>query len=99
LVSVIDSPSAIGSPPEVAVVDTLAATSTRVFPSGRPRCPARRLDLAGARDLKVARSGRASGGPPPSLQLVARELGETTLFQAGAAFESATPWHEQRPPV
>jgi amidase len=43
--------------------------------------------------------GSASGGPPPSLQLVARELGEATLLQAGAAFESATPWHEQRPPA
>ena len=41
--------------------------------------------------------GPASGGPPPSLQLVARELGEATLLQAGAAFESATRWHEQRP--
>jgi len=43
--------------------------------------------------------GPASGGPPPSLQLVARELGEATLLQAGAVFERATPWHEQRPPV
>jgi amidase len=43
--------------------------------------------------------GAASGGPPPSLQLVARELGEATLLQAGAAFERATSWHEQRPPV
>ncbi len=43
--------------------------------------------------------GSASGGPPPSLQLVARELGEATLLQAGAAFESATHWHEQRPPA
>ena len=43
--------------------------------------------------------GSAPGGPPPSLQLIARELGEATLLQAGAAFESATPWHEQRPPV
>jgi amidase len=41
--------------------------------------------------------GSASGGPPPSLQLVARELGEALLLQAGAAFESATSWHEQRP--
>jgi amidase len=43
--------------------------------------------------------GLATGGAPPSLQLVARELDEATLFQAGAAFESATPWHEQRPRV
>ena len=43
--------------------------------------------------------GPAAGGPPPSLQLVARELGEATLVQAGAAFERATSWHEQRPPL
>ncbi len=42
--------------------------------------------------------GPASSGPPPSLQLVARELGEATLLQAGAAFENSTRWHEQRPP-
>ncbi len=41
--------------------------------------------------------GRASGGPPPSLQLVARDLKEATLLQVGAAFEQATSWHEQRP--
>jgi amidase len=43
--------------------------------------------------------GTASGGAPPSLQLVARELGEATLLQAGAAFERATGFHEQRPPA
>jgi amidase len=43
--------------------------------------------------------GAAAGGPPPSLQLVARDLGEATLVQAGAAFERATSWHEQRPPI
>jgi amidase len=41
--------------------------------------------------------GGASGGPPPSLQLVARDLDEVTLLQVGAAFEQATSWHEQRP--
>jgi Asp-tRNA(Asn)/Glu-tRNA(Gln) amidotransferase A subunit family amidase len=52
-----------------------------------------------SRDLFSLPCGPASGGPPPSLQLVARELGEATLLQAGAVFERATPWHEQRPPV
>jgi amidase len=32
------------------------------------------------------------------LQLVGRHLGEATLIQAGAAFERATEWHNQRPP-
>lgn len=43
--------------------------------------------------------GKAGTGAPPSLQLVGRLLGEATLIQAGAAFEQATEWHEQRPPV
>jgi amidase len=43
--------------------------------------------------------GKSGVGAPPSLQLVGPLLGEATLVQAGAAFERATPWHEQRPPV
>ena len=42
--------------------------------------------------------GQSSSGPPPSLQLVARHLGEATLLRAGAAYERATDWHQQRPP-
>lgn len=37
------------------------------------------------------------GGPPPSLQLIGRHLGETTLIQVGAAYEQATEWHRQHP--
>jgi amidase len=43
--------------------------------------------------------GRAEEGPPPSLQLIGRRLGEATLFSLGAAYESATEWHQQRPPI
>jgi amidase len=41
--------------------------------------------------------GQSSSGPPPSLQLIGRHLGEATLIQTGAAFERATEWHKQRP--
>ena len=41
--------------------------------------------------------GKAGEGAPPSLQLIARHLGESTLIQVGAAFEQATEWHQQRP--
>ena len=43
--------------------------------------------------------GESGSEPPASLQLVGRRLGEATLFQAGAAFERATEWHTQRPPL
>ena len=41
----------------------------------------------------------SSDGPPISLQLVGRRLGEATLIQAGAAYERATEWHKQHPPA
>lgn len=43
--------------------------------------------------------GRSPAGPPPSLQLIGRHLGEATLIQTGAAFERATEWHKQRPEI
>jgi amidase len=43
--------------------------------------------------------GDSSDGPPPSLQLVGRRLGEATLIQTGAAYEHATEWHKQHPPA
>jgi|SRR5579863_2084350 len=43
--------------------------------------------------------GQSPSGPPPSLQLVGRLLGEATLLRAGRAFECATVWHNQRPPL
>jgi len=42
--------------------------------------------------------GDSSDGPPPSLQLVGRRLGEATLIQTGAAYERANEWHKQHPP-
>jgi amidase len=43
--------------------------------------------------------GQSPAGPPPSLQLVGRLLGEATLLRTGRAFERATDWHRQRPPI
>jgi amidase len=40
-------------------------------------------------------AGDGNGGPPPSLQLVGRRLGEAMLFRVGGAFERATEWHQQ----
>ena len=42
--------------------------------------------------------GFTRAGLPIGLQLLARPLGEETLFRAGAAFQAATDWHTRRPP-
>jgi aspartyl-tRNA(Asn)/glutamyl-tRNA(Gln) amidotransferase subunit A len=36
---------------------------------------------------------------PVGLQLLGRPLGEATLLQIAHAYEQATPWHRQRPPL
>jgi amidase len=41
--------------------------------------------------------GASVDGAIPSLQLIARRLGESTLIQTGAAYERVTDWHKQRP--
>ncbi len=43
--------------------------------------------------------GKSPSGPPPSLQLIGRLLGEATILRAGRAFERATDWNQQKPPI
>ena len=43
--------------------------------------------------------GASVDGAIPSLQLIARRLGEATLIQTGAAYERVTDWHQQHPSV
>jgi amidase len=43
--------------------------------------------------------GKSPSGPPPSLQLIGRLLGEATILRAGRSFERATEWNQQRPPI
>ncbi|WP_017327041.1 Asp-tRNA(Asn)/Glu-tRNA(Gln) amidotransferase subunit GatA [Synechococcus sp. PCC 7336] len=40
-----------------------------------------------------------SQGLPVGLQLIGKALGEMQLFQAAYAYEQATDWHKQRPPI
>jgi aspartyl-tRNA(Asn)/glutamyl-tRNA(Gln) amidotransferase subunit A len=43
--------------------------------------------------------GFTSDGLPIGLQIVGRRFDEATVLRASAAFESARPWKQQRPPV
>ena len=38
------------------------------------------------------------GGLPLSIQIIGRRGEESTVMQAGYAYEQATEWHKQRPP-
>jgi aspartyl-tRNA(Asn)/glutamyl-tRNA(Gln) amidotransferase subunit A len=82
-VDVLIAPSAPGPAPE-----GLVSTGDPVFnyPSSTFGLPALGLPM-----------GVASSGLPLGLQLMGRPFDECTLLRAGAAYEAATPWHEQRP--
>jgi amidase len=92
-------------------IDVLACPSMSVSSLPANAMPADARELAGPNPLvlftapfNLSRNptlslpcGKSPAGPPPSLQLVGRRLGEATLLQTGAAFERASDWHEQRP--
>ncbi len=77
------TPSAPGPAPE-----GLASTGDPVFnaPSSTFGLPALGLPM-----------GFVSSGLPLGLQIMGRPFDECTVLRAGAAYEAATPWHEQRP--
>jgi len=94
-------------------IDVLACPSMSVASLPATAMPADARELAGPNPLlrftapfNLSRNptlslpcGQSSSGPPPSLQLVGPRLGEALLLQAGAAYERATGWHQQRPPL
>jgi len=84
-VDVLIAPSAPGPAPE-----GLASTGDPVFnyPSSTFGLPALGLPM-----------GFAASGLPLGLQIMGRPFDEGTLLRVGAAYEAATPWHEQRPPL
>ena len=43
--------------------------------------------------------GFSTEGLPFSLQIIGRHGDESLVMQAGCAYEEATEWHKQRPPV
>ncbi len=56
------------------------------------------FDMSGSPTISLP-CGFAADGLPLSVQLVARHWDESLLCRAGAAFEGATDWHTQHPPV
>ena len=82
-VDVLIAPSAPGPAPE-----GLHSTGDPVFnyPSSTIGLPALGLPM-----------GFAPSGLPLGLQIMGRPFDECTVLRVGAAYEAATPWHEQRP--
>lgn len=56
------------------------------------------FDFSGSPTITLP-NGLDSRGMPVSFQLVGRHLSEDVLVRAGHAYQSATNWHMQRPPV
>lgn len=82
-VDVLVTPAAPGPAPE-----GLGSTGDSVFntPSSTFGLPALGLPM-----------GFAPSGLPLGLQIMGRPFDECTVLRVGAAYEAATPWHEQRP--
>jgi aspartyl-tRNA(Asn)/glutamyl-tRNA(Gln) amidotransferase subunit A len=70
------------------------AESVRTYPR-QARVP---FNLTGHPALALM-CGLSATRLPLSVQLVGRAFDEVTLLRAGAAYERATRWHEQRPPI
>ena len=94
-------------------IDVLASPSSPLQPwlappemlygPGGKRNPARQkyavpFDFNGAPTLSL-RCGFAADGMPLSLQLAGPLLGEEMVCRVGYAYEQATEWHEQHPPL
>jgi aspartyl-tRNA(Asn)/glutamyl-tRNA(Gln) amidotransferase subunit A len=56
------------------------------------------VNLAGLPGISVP-CGFDEKGLPISLQLIAKPFGEETLLQTAYAYEQATDWHTQKPPL
>jgi aspartyl-tRNA(Asn)/glutamyl-tRNA(Gln) amidotransferase subunit A len=55
-------------------------------------------NLTGLPALSVP-CGFTAAGLPAGLQIVGRPFDEATILRIGHAYERATPWHRQRPPL
>jgi aspartyl-tRNA(Asn)/glutamyl-tRNA(Gln) amidotransferase subunit A len=54
------------------------------------------FNLTGLPALSLC-TGYGEGGLPVSMQIVGKPFAEATVFRAGHAYETATPWRGKRP--
>lgn len=56
-------------------------------------------NFAGAPTLTLPCDKAENGFPPPGFQLIGSPLTEATLYRVGYAYEQATEWYKQHPPL
>lgn len=77
------------APLTLAEVATLGTRPDLIHRLQRYTCP---FNMSGHPTLTLP-AGQSRDGLPIGLQLIAAAFRESVLFQAGAAFQAATPWH------
>ncbi len=92
---VLACPGSFMLPPPADALDFYGPFSTEIAPFLRFSAP---FNFSGNPTLSVP-AGFSPGGLPHSMQLIGPLLGEPILCQVGHAYEQATPWHQQHPPM
>ena len=83
------------APPTLAMIRTLGEQPELIAKLQRYTCP---FNMTGQPTITLP-GGFTGAGLPIAFQLVAADLGETTLIRAGAAFQSVTSWHCHHPEI
>jgi amidase len=81
------------SPPTLAMMRTLGEQPELLSGLLRFTCP---FDMTGDPTITLP-GGFTQAGVPMAFQLVAADMQEARLVQAGAAFQDVTPWHRRHP--
>ena len=86
---------AVKIPSSPNIIQSKDEVLTKIWGRSRVNAP---FNLAGVPALSVP-CGFTSDGLPIGLQIVGRPLDEGTVFKVAHAYEQATQWHTQRPPL
>jgi amidase len=81
------------TPPTLATIRTLGEQPELISKLQRYTCP---FNMTGNPTITLP-GGFIKASLPIAFQLVAADLGETTLVRAGSAFQSVTSWHRRHP--